>query len=244
MRSLDSESVDLVLVDPPYFINYDDWDNQWAGEEEYLEWCDKWAREATRVLKPSGCLYVWGTTKTDTFLRFKLDVLNEIDSLFYQNWIVWSYDWGGRTSKKWARKHEDLFFYSKGEDFSFHDDRIRIPYKMDSNIRNEAKNNPNGKIPTDVWEKNNHTGSKEYCSWHSTQKPLVLLKRIIRAHTDPGDMVLDFFNGSGSTMIAAFNTARRFQGCEINKEYCKKSRERFEDLKDPTEWRTQENPFW
>ena len=172
LKRIPDNSVDMVLVDPPYFrISSEKWDNQWETEEQYLRWCWDWTVEATRVLKTGGCFYVWGTTKTDTFLRYKLYTLNSMKDLVYQNWIIWSYDWGGRTKKTFPRKHEDLLMYSKGEKFLFNADDIRIPYKMESNIREGANNNPLGKIPTDVWEKNNHTTSKEYVNWHPTQKP-------------------------------------------------------------------------
>ena len=105
LKSLDDESVDLVIVDPPYFeIIKDKWDNQWNSEQEYLDWCMEWTTECFRVLKPGRCFYVWGTTKQDTFLRYKLDVLNKQDNAHYQNWIIWHYDWGGRTKKNFARK--------------------------------------------------------------------------------------------------------------------------------------------
>ena len=101
---------------------------------------------------------------------------------------------------------------------------------MKKNIRATASNNPLGKIPTDVWTKNNHTTSKEYAGWHTTQKPISLLERIIKAHTQPGDTVVDCFSGSGSTMIACTNTGRSFKGCEFDKEYVNKSLERLEIL--------------
>ena len=116
--------------------------------------------------------------------------------------------------------------YSKGKEFPFYADDIRVPYKMKKNIRTTASNNPLGKIPTDVWTKNNHTTSKEYAGWHPTQKPIVLLERIIKAHTRPGEVVLDCFSGSGSTMIACKRTDRSFVGCEFDKEYYDKSLER------------------
>ena len=229
LKGLPDSSVDIVLVDPPYFkISSEKWDNQWETEEQYLRWCWDWTVEATRVLKTGGCFYVWGTTKTDTFLRYKLYTLNAMKELHYQNWIVWSYDWGGRTKKTFPRKHEDLLMYSKGKDFMFNADAVRIPYKMQANIREGATNNPLGKIPTDVWEKNNHTTSKEYINWHSTQKPLALLRRVILAHTDPGDTVLDFFSGSGSTAIATKECNRNFVGCEIDPTYHAKSLERID----------------
>ena len=224
LRTLDDDSIDLVLTDPPYFgIVANDWDNQWEDETGYLEWCRAWTDECVRVLKPNRCMYVWGTTKTDTFLRYKLDVLNGLDEMTYQNWIIWAYDWGGRTKKTFPRKHEDLLMYSKGKEFLFNPDEVRIPYKMKTNVRKTAQNNPLGKIPTDVWTKNNHTTSKEYCGWHPTQKPVQLLERIILANTHPGDTVLDIFSGSGSTAYAAQKTGRRFVGCELDPVYFRKS---------------------
>jgi len=231
LKTIPDESVDLVCVDPPYFeIVKNGWDNQWKNEQEYLDWCQAWTRECFRVMKPESCFYVWGTTKHDTFLRYKLDVLNNIDGSHYQNWIIWAYDWGGRTKKKFPRKHEDLLMYSKGKTFPFNADDIRVPYKMKKNVRTGASNNPLGKIPTDVWSKNNHTTSKEYAGWHPTQKPIALIERIIRAHTDEGGVVLDCFSGSGSTMIAAAKSGRLFRGCDFDEEYVSKSLKRLESL--------------
>ena len=173
---------------------------------------------------------MWGTTKTDTFLRYKLEVLNALKDLNYQNWIIWAYDWGGRTKKKFPRKHEDLLMYSKGKEFAFNADAIRVPYKMKKNVRSGASNNPKGKIPTDVWTKNNHTTSKEYAGWHPTQKPIALLERVIKAHTNPGDVVCDFFSGSGSTAVAALRHDRHFIGCELDEEYYTRSLKRIEKL--------------
>ena len=101
---------------------------------------------------------------------------------------------------------------------------------MKTNIRAGADNNPLGKVPTDVWEKNNHTTSKEYAGWHSAQKPLALLERIIKANSNEGDVVLDCFGGAGSTMIASRRTGRKFVGCELDKEYYQKSLDRLERL--------------
>lgn len=226
LSKIKDNSIDLVIVDPPYYkIVKNQWDNQWRTEKDYLEWCQKWTKECFRVLKNNKCFYVWGTTKTDTFLRYKLEVLNSIENAFYQNWIIWSYDWGGRTKKSFPRKHEDLLMYSKGKTFPFYPDEIRIPYKIKTNVRSTAQNNPLGKIPTDVWEKNNHTKSKEYCGWHPTQKPISLLERIIKAHTKENEIVLDCFSGSGATMKACKKTNRNFIGTEINEFYWKQSQE-------------------
>ena len=275
LKEVEDESVDLIIVDPPYFeIVKNDWDNQWNTEQEYLDWCAEWTRECFRVLKPGRCFYVWGTTKTDTFLRYKLDVLNNIEEAHYQNWIIWAYDWGGRTKKTFARKHEDLLMYSKGKEFLFNADDVRVEravksnmniqrkmnlltkkmegtefskkdihswekYKMDnlavedyvSTLEDLKKKNTKfskGKIPTDVWTKNNHTTSKEYCGWHPTQKNILLLERIINANSNEGDTVMDIFSGSGSTAVACNRTKRDFIGCELDQEYYDKSLERIE----------------
>ena len=231
LSTISDSSVDLVLTDPPYFIGFDGgkgWDSQWKTEDEYLRWCKKWTSECVRVLKSNSCFYVWGTTKTDTFLRYKLEILNSFDDLYYQNWIIWSYDWGGRTKKTFPRKHEDLLMYSKGKEFLFNDDDVRIPHVMKKSVRKCVELNIRGKIPTDVWCKNNHTTAKEYCNWHPTQKPLELLERIIRANTNEDDVVMDIFSGSGSTAIVSNNCGRKFIGCEIDSEYYEKSSERIE----------------
>lgn len=231
LESLPDNSVKLIIADPPYYkISKEYWDNQWKSERHYLEWCDKWVAECVRVLEPCGCLYVWGTTKHDTFLRFKLNVLNRYEQLVYQNWIIWASDWGGRTKKTFPRKHEDLLMYSKGKTFTFNADDIRVPYKMKTNIRATAQNHPKGKVPTDVWTKNNHTTSKEYAGWHPTQKPIALLERIVLANSNPGDTVVDFFSGSGSTAVAALRHGRKFAGCELDPDYCLKSIQRIKAL--------------
>ena len=239
LSTVESNSVDLVLTDPPYFIGFDGgkgWDSQWETEEDYLQWCKDWTEECVRVMKWNTCFYVWGTTKTDTFLRYKLEILNSFRELYYQNWIVWSYDWGGRTKKTFPRKHEDLLMYSKGEEFLFNADDVRIPHVMKKSVRKGVDLNKLGKIPTDVWNKNNHTTAKEYCGWHPTQKPLALLERVIKANTYEGDVVMDIFSGSGSTAIAASNCGRRFIGCELDKEYHQKSILRIGNLTGLEKW--------
>lgn len=233
IKKIPDNSVGQVNADPPYFIGFDGgkgWDSQWSSDEEYLKWCQEWISECWRVLRPGRCMYVWGTTKTDAFLRLKLEVLNKLPQAVYQNWIIWSYDWGGRTKKTFARKHEDCLMFSKGKDFLFNADDVRIPYIMEKNVRADAKNNPLGKIPTDVWQKNNHTTSKEYVGWHPTQKPIELLSRMIKANTEEGEIVLDPFSGSGSTAIAAINANRAFVGAEIDPVYFQKSLERIKNL--------------
>jgi len=138
LKTIEGESVDLVLTDPPYFIGFDGgkgWDSQWKTEDEYLDWCKEWTVECARVLKPNRMMVIWGTLKTDTFLKHKLEILNKIPELYGQNEIIWSYNWGGRQKKNFARKHEYAWCYSKGEEFLFNADDIRVERKLKKNIR-------------------------------------------------------------------------------------------------------------
>ena len=225
LKTLSSNSVDLILTDPPYNIGVDGgkgWDSkkggQWETEREYLSWCKKWTDECVRVLKPNRMLIVWGTLKTDTFLKYKLDVLNSYPDMVSRNEIVWSYNWGGRAKTNFARKHEYAWCYSKDKEFLFNADDVRIERKVKKNLRT-GKEHTKGTIPTCVWEKNNHTASKEFCSWHPTTKNIDILKRLIAAYTNKGDTVLDIFMGSGSTAIASNSLGRKVIGCEKSEEY-------------------------
>jgi site-specific DNA-methyltransferase (adenine-specific) len=227
LSKIPDDSIDLVLTDPPYFIGFDGgkgWDKQWKSEKEYLEWCEKWTRECVRVLKPERMLIVWGTLKTDAFLKYKL-MLSGITGMVSQNEIIWSYNWGGRSKSNFARKHEYAWCYSKGHTFLFNDEEIRVERKLKKNIRT-GEDYTQGTIPTCVWEKNNHTTSKDFCGWHPTTKNLDILERMVKAYTIEGDMVLDIFMGSGSTAIAAKRANRLFIGCEKDEEYFSKLQER------------------
>jgi DNA modification methylase len=231
LKSLPDSSIDLVLTDPPYFIGYDGgqgWDSQWKSEREYLDWCAAWTSECVRVMRPNAMMVVFGTLKTDTFIKYKLETQGH-STLTSQNEIIWSYNWGGRSKDNFARKHEYAWAWSKGSSFTFNADDVRIERKQKQNPRT-GEMYEKGTIPTCVWEKNNHTMSKEFCKWHPTQKPLEVLERIIKAYTNVGETVLDIFSGSGSTAIACNNTQRDFIGSELSEEYFTKSLVRIKEL--------------
>lgn len=227
LSDLENESVDLIITDPPYFIGFDrgkGWDSQWANEKDYLDWCSLWINECSRVLKKNRMLIVWGTLKTETFLKFKLQT-SKINNLFPQNEIIWSYNWGGRSKNNFARKHEYAWCWSKGSEFLFNSKDILQERKLKKNIRT-GKNYKEGSIPTSVWEKNNHTTSKDYIGWHPTTKNLEILQRMIMAYSNKKDIVLDIFMGSGSTAISAIRSGRNIIGCEKDKEFFDQSTKR------------------
>lgn len=232
LKTIPDASIDMVLTDPPYAIGFDGgkgWDSQWKTEQDYLDWCAEWSKECARVLKPGRMMVVWGTLKTDTFLRYKLNVLNSLEGMVGQNEVIWAYNWGGRSKKNFARKHEYAWCYSKGSDFLFNADDIRVERKMKVSMRT-GENHDKGTIPTLIWEKNNHTMSKDFVNWHPTTKNVTILERLILAYTNPGDTVLDIFMGSGSTAVACENTGRNSVGCEKNEEYFEKLTDRLASL--------------
>ena len=227
LKSLPDKSVDLVLTDPPYFIGFDGgkgWDSYWKHDREYIMWCMDWSRECIRVLKDNRMFIVWGTLKTDTFIKYKIN-LNCIENIYSQNEIIWSYNWGGRSKHNFARKHEYAWCYSKGKEFLFNADDVRVERKVSKNLRT-GKKYTKGTIPTCIWQKNNHTTSKDYCGWHPTTKNLDILQRIIKAYTNENDSVLDCFMGSGSTAIACKLSNRDYMGCEVDKEYISQAKKR------------------
>ena len=144
-----------------------------------------------------------------------------------QNEIIWSYNWGGRTKKNFARKHEYAWVYSKGKDFLFNADDVRVPRKMKVNIRTGTKYDA-GTIPTCVWEKNNHTTSKDFVGWHPTSKNVDILSRMIAAYTNESDTILDIFMGSGSTAVSALRCGRDVIGCEVDTDYFERALSRIE----------------
>jgi DNA modification methylase len=155
LKTLENDSVDLVLTDPPYDIGFDGgkgWDSQWKTEDEYLLWCADWTTECIRVLKPNRMLIVWGTLKTETFLKYKLQTSADA-RVTPQNEIIWSYNWGGRAKNNFARKHEYAWCWSKGKEFLFNDADIRVERKLKKNIRT-GEDYAQGTIPTCIWEKN------------------------------------------------------------------------------------------
>ena len=242
LKTIPDNSVDLVLTDPPYNIGFDGgkgWDSYWKHDREYVRWCMEWTKECIRVLKKNRMFVVWGTLKTEGFLLYKI-ALNHTKGIYPQNEIIWSYNWGGRGKDNFARKHEYAWCFSTGKKFLFNGDDVRVERKVSKNLRT-GKDYTQGTIPTCVWckqpfenlhvptcvmEKNNHTTSKDYCGWHPTTKNIEILERIIRAYSNENNLILDPFMGSGSTAIACKLSNRDYIGCELDKVYIRKARER------------------
>ena len=176
--------------------------------DDYLAFLEPRLREAHRVLKPTGSFFLHVDYREVHYCKVLLDEIFGRDSFI--NEIVWAYDYGARSKSRWSAKHDNILWYVKDpSNFTFnHDEMDRIPYMAPGLVGPEKA--ARGKTPTDVWW---HTivptNSKEKTGY-ATQKPLGILERIIKVHSNPGDLVLDFFAGSGTTGEAAAKNDRRF----------------------------------
>jgi site-specific DNA-methyltransferase (adenine-specific) len=183
-------------------IRYDDvFDDYWTFLEPRLE-------EAWRLLRPSGTLYLHLDYREVHYAKVLLDALFGRES--FLNEIIWAYDYGARSKKKWPTKHDNILVYVKDPNAYYYDAEAvdREPYMAPGLVTPEKV--AKGKLPTDVWW---HTivptNGKEKTGYPS-QKPEGVLRRMIQASSAPGDWVLDFFAGSGTLGAVAMNLGRRF----------------------------------
>ncbi len=176
--------------------------------EDYLAFLRPRLVEAHRVLADRGSLYVHLDYREVHYTKVELDAI--FGRACFINEIIWAYDYGARTRKKWPPKHDNILLYAKDpHGYVFNYDEIeRIPYMAPGLVGPEKA--ARGKLPTDTWW---HTivpthGSER--TGYPTQKPLAIVKRIVQASSRPGDLVLDFFAGSGTTGAACLALDRRF----------------------------------
>ncbi len=219
MRKLDASSVDLVVADPPYNLgkNYGN-NHDIKGFDEYLTFSRDWLREAQRVLSPSGTLYVFMGFR---FISYLYDILDRELQMFFNSWIVWHYTQGIGKTKGFSPRHDDILMFTKSQTTGFNLDAVRIPQKY-----YRDRNNMRGANPGDVWE----FSHVHYCNGnrqnHPTQKPEGLIERMVLASSDEGDLVLDPFSGSGTTLRVCQQLNRRAIGIEINPDYVTMTRDR------------------
>jgi len=164
--------------------------------------------EARRVLADDGSLFFPIDCREVHYCKLLLDSLFGRES--FLNEIIWAYDFGARTKSRWPAKHDNILWYAKNprEYVCRHDDIDRIPYLAPKLVGPEKA--ARGKTPTDVWWQTIVSPTGQEKTGYPTQKPLAILERIIRVHSDPGDLVLDFFAGSGTTGEAAARLGRDF----------------------------------
>jgi site-specific DNA-methyltransferase (adenine-specific) len=193
--------------------------------EEYLDFLATRLIEAHRVLKPTGSIYVHVDFHAVHHVRLVLDDIFGPER--FLNEIIWAYDFGGRARDKWPRKHDNILWYSKSASWKFRRDEIeRIPYMAPGLVGPEKA--ARGKLPTDVWWMTIVPTNGRERTAYPTQKPEKLLERVIRASSDPGDLVLDFFAGSGTTGVVAQRLGRSFLLVDNNPEATRIARARLD----------------
>ena len=262
LRALPDASVQLIYIDPPFntgrkqsrqqlrTIESDKGDRTgFQGKlyttevlseqgyhdkfDDYLAFLEPRLRELYRLLSPNGSMYFHIDYREVHYCKILLDEIFGRDA--FLNEIIWAYDYGGRTRKRWPAKHDNILWYAKDpENYIFNYEAIaRIPYMAPGLVSKEKAER--GKLPTDTWW---HTivgtNSKEKTGY-PTQKPLGIMRRIVQASSSSGDTVLDYFAGSGSTGAACLEFGRRFILVDNNIEALQVMANRFREETD-IEW--------
>ena len=178
------------------------------------------------VLTKSGSIYLQMDTKIVHWVRCLLDDIFGYKN--FRNEIIWHYDMGARGKKNFANKHDNILWYSKTNDYTFNYEDILEEFKSGMTAwryKKKEKTPPKGKVPSNVWNINFNTMSKERTGY-KTQKPKSLVKRIINASSNKNDIIADFYMGSGTTCEVALELGRRFMGCDISERGCSLAKER------------------
>ncbi len=238
LQTLPFASVDVVFADPPYNIKKAEWDT-FESQQAYVQWSILWIEQAARVLKPNGTLFICGFSEILADLKLPA-------SRFFKGcrWIIWHYKNKANLGSDWGRSHESILHFRKSKDFTFNVDQVRIPYgdhtlKYPEHPQAETSQyggernkdrvwqpNPLGAKPKDVLEIPTTCNGMHEKTDHPTQKPEELLRKIILASSNVGDVVLDPFLGSGTTAVVAEQLQRLWLGCDISAEYCQWAVER------------------
>jgi len=221
-KSIGTSTIDVIIADPPYNLNKDygnDSDNKPFGD--YIEFTKQWTKEAKRVLKTTGTIYIFMGFR---FISYLYQILEQECNLNFNNWICWYYTQGIGKKKGFSPRHDDILMFTKSEKFTFNLDDVRVPQKFYRSI-----NNMRGANPGDVWEFSHIHYCQENRQNHPTQKPEGLIERMVLASSNEGDMILDPFSGSGTTLRVCQQLNRNCVGFELNPEYVEMTRKRLSD---------------
>ena len=243
IREADDACIDLAVIDPPYFLNKEEWDT-FRTQEEFLSWTYKWINAVIPKLKRGASFYVFNTPYNCAFILTHLVG----KGLKFQNWLTWDKrDGFSYTKNRFIPNQETILFFSKGKPNVFNADDIRIAYESAERMEHASKKgilkkdgsrwfpNPNGKLCGDVWHitserHKNKVNGKVRKMEHATPKPLDMIERIMKASSVTGDLVFDCFVGSGTTAIAAKKLNRNFLACDINEDFVKLAQERLGNI--------------
>jgi site-specific DNA-methyltransferase (adenine-specific) len=252
-----SESVDLIYVDPPFNTGRRQTltrlrtERDAAGDrtgfggrryrstalgsssfadahDDYLAFLESRLREFHRVLKRTGTLYVHVDYREVHYCKVLLDAI--FGRSAFLNELIWAYDYGGRPRRRWPPKHDNILVFVKdARGYYFDPDAAeRVPYLAPKLVGDEKATR--GKRLTDVWWQTIVPTSGRERTGYPTQKPLGILRRIVRTSSPPGGLVADYFAGSGTTGIAAYEARRHFLLVDESDEAIRIMRKRFAGL--------------
>ena len=221
-KELEDESIDLIIADPPYNLGKDYGNKSDIKDfDEYLRFSKEWIKEAHRVLKKDGTIYIFMGVK---FISYIYSILEKDMNMNLNSWITWYYTQGIGKTKGFSPRHDDILMFTKTEKFKFNLDSVRVPQKY-----YRKRNNMRGANPGNVWE----FSHVHYCNKnrkpHPTQKPEGIIERMILASSNEGDVILDPFAGSGTTLRVAQQLNRNCIGFELNEEYVNSINERLNE---------------
>jgi site-specific DNA-methyltransferase (adenine-specific) len=236
LPQLGEGSVDLVFADPPFNIGYDyDVYDDRQQPEDYLAWTRRWGEGIRRVLKPEGTF--WLAIGDEYAAELKILFQKEL-GFTCRSWVVWYYTFGVNCQTKFSRSHAHLFLFTRHpKNFTFNADAIRVPSARQL-VYGDKRANADGRLPDDTWILRPQDlpegflpgedtwyfprvcGTfKERAGFHGCQMPEQLLGRIIKVSSNPGELVLDPFAGSGTTLVVAKKLGRDYLGFDVSADY-------------------------
>jgi DNA modification methylase len=238
--------VDLCFADPPFNIGYlyHGYDDR-LKTDDYLKFSKDWMQAVHRALKPQGSFYL---AIGDAYAADLCVIAKREIGFHLRNWIIWHYTFGQQPKRMFARSHTHILYFTKdAKEFTFNPDAIRVASARQTTY-GDARANPKGKLPddvwylrpqeapephfapeTDTWNVSRVCGTfKEREGWHGCQMPIAVLDRIIKSSSNPNDLVLDPFNGSGTTVVSAALLGRKYVGIDQSDAYVGYARKRLE----------------
>lgn len=249
MKTLPPGCCDLIYADPPFRTGRrrtgrseaHEFQDAWPGGlESYLAFLKPRLVEFRRLLKPSGSLYVHLDWRSVHYVKIELDRL--FGAACFLNEIIWSYRTGGRSTRWFARKHDTILAYARRAGRQVFNVLREGAYRTDG-LKRDPGGRPykqtragrlyfhaDGPAMTDVWEIPFLSTVSLERTGYPAQKPEALLERIIQAASRPGDVVADFFCGSGTTLVAAQRLGRAWIGCDVSREAVRLSEQRLARL--------------
>jgi len=240
MRSLPNDSMHLIVTSPPYNLGKT-YEKKKTTNEVYIEQQTAAIAEAYRLLHPKGSICWQVGNYVEDGEIYPLDILlyERFKDLGMQlrNRIIWTFGHGLHCQNRFSGRHEAILWFTKGDDYIFNLDPVRIPSKYPEKKhfkgpkRGQYSSNPLGKNPSDVWDIPNVKANHVEKTDHPCQFPIGLVERLVLALTNKGDNVLDPYLGVGSSAIAALKNGRNAYGCDTQKEYVKIALERVEQLR-------------